>query len=202
MNAMMSLEPAVERPISTSGKGRREMLVDEVRKIIKERSPKEYACHLQFVHELAVTLQREYGGNDLVIQTAALIHDYARQEGKDNSRHPEEGAIEVVPVLERLGYTPNDIAMVSRCVLMHDKTKGFESLEEEIVANADQLSKLTHHAAFVLMSKKDTWREKTEWALKYLDKGYNNLTLGGLKERYRDAYLTQREIYLQALRQA
>lgn len=65
MNAIMSFEPISERQLPTNGKGRREMLIDEVRKIIKERSPKEYACHLQFVHELAVMLQREFGGNEL-----------------------------------------------------------------------------------------------------------------------------------------
>lgn len=157
--------------------------------------PKEYYCHLQFVHKVSLQLQKQKGGDRQVIEISSIAHDYGRVEGADNKMHPEKGAEKIEKFLRAKNYDDQKTKHVARCTLMHNKREGFETIEEEIVANADQLSKLLYHEAFMLLVKKDTYRERAEWGLKYLDKGYNNTTFKELKDEYYDLYMSKRSIF-------
>lgn len=84
--------------------------------------------------------------------------------------------------------------------LMHNKIDGFQSLEEEIISNADGLSKLLYHDMFMLMCKKDNYLDKTKWGLKYIEKGYSKLTLPGLKEEYKGLYESLKRRYENVLK--
>ena len=60
--------------------------------------------------------------------------------------------------------------MICNCTQKHNGHYGFETIEEEIVANADSASKILFHEAFMLMCKKESFQEKAAWGIKYLEK--------------------------------
>jgi HD superfamily phosphodiesterase len=173
--------------------------IEKIREYIIGYMPKEYYCHIQFVHKVACELQEEKGGNREVVEIASIAHDCGRVDGADNSQHPEIGAEKIKPVLAELGMNESMILHISRCILMHNKTEGFESIEEEIVANADQISKIIYHEAFMLLVKKETFDERARWAVKYLDKGFQNATFEDLKKRYHDMYMKKRAVFTRVL---
>lgn len=179
--------------------------MDNVFEILRERVqrefPKEYACHIFFVHEVAMVLQKKYGGDSDIIELASIAHDIGRVEGGDNSLHPEIGSGKIVSWLEGFGYSDEKVAHIARCILMHNKTEGFESIEERVVCSADNLSKLLYLDMFLLMCKKDSYLEKAEWGLKYIEKGYVKLALPGLKEEYASLYESLKKRYERVLNQ-
>jgi len=163
--------------------------------------PKEYFCHLQFVHQVACELQKEKGGDLEVIKIASIAHDYGREEDADNSQHPEIGSLKIKAFLLQHNYSSEKSEHIARCTLMHNKESGFGSIEEEVVANADQLSKLIYHEAFMLLVKKDTYMDRAVWGLKYLDKGFNKATFADVKERYRALYEAKKQTFEQVLKE-
>lgn len=174
-------------------------ILERLKERVKEQFPKEYACHILFVHEVAVDLQKKYGGDDEVIEIAAVTHDIGRVEDGDNSLHPEIGSEKIAPWLMELGYDGSKGSQISRCILMHNKTEGFQSVEERIVCSADNLSKLLYLDMFMLMCKKDAYKEKAAWGLKYIEKGYAKLVLPGLQEEYAPLYERLRARYERVL---
>lgn len=174
---------------------------DLVKEEIIQYMPKEYYCHLQFVHKVACELQEEKGGDREVIEISAIGHDYGRVADGDNSNHAEVGSEKLRTFLLEQGYPSDKADHVARCTLMHNKESGFESIEEEIIANADQLSKVIYHEAFMLMVKKDTYHERANWGLTYLDKGFHKATLADTKERYRPHYEEKKRIFEQVLKE-
>lgn len=163
--------------------------------------PKEYCCHLTYTLTVARELQAQYGGDLEIIELAAIAHDFGRVPEGDNSMHAELGAPKVEAFLIREGYPAERAVRVARCVFMHNKNEGFETIEEEVVMNADRISKVIHHEAFILLSKKQTVPDRARWALKYLDKGMM-VTLPGLKEKYEALYQQKRAVYDAVLEKA
>lgn len=164
-------------------------ILKEISGRVKEQFAKEYACHLVFVHKVAVELQQRYGGDLEVIEIAAMAHDIGRVEDGDNSMHPEIGATKIIPWLQEFAYENEEAkSLIARCILMHNKVDGFQGIEEEIISNADGLSKLLYHDMFMLMCRKDNYLDKAKWGLKYIEKGYSKLTLPGLREEYKGLY--------------
>lgn len=170
-------------------------IIEKIKSQVKEQFPKEYACHLLFVLDIALDLQRKKGGDKDVIEIASIAHDIGRSQNDDNSQHAELGSQKIIAWLKEFKYDEERILKISRCALMHNKTGGFASIEEEIVCNADHLSKLLHLDMFMLMCKKDNYIDKAKWALKYIEKGYNNLTFQDLKQEYLSLYLDLKNRY-------
>jgi HD superfamily phosphodiesterase len=166
-----------------------------IKKEIIVMMPKEYFCHLQFVHRMAVEFQRLKGGDLEIIELAAIAHDCGRVDEGDNSMHAEIGAEKIASRLAALNYDRDKLRRVARCVLMHNKESGFESIEEEIIMNADHISKVLYHEAFMLMVKKESFQDRAKWAIKYLDKGYNKATFQDIKAEYANIYQSKRKIY-------
>lgn len=163
-------------------------IIEKITVRVKKEFPKEYICHLIFVRDVALDLSREKGGDREIIEIAAIAHDIGRVQDGDNSLHAEIGSERIIQWLKEFEYDNGKIHKVSRCVLMHNKTDGFESIEEEIVSNADHLSKLLYLDMFMLMCKKDNYIEKAKWGLKYIEKGYNKLTFSDIKIKYNLLY--------------
>ena len=178
-----------------------ENIFEKLRNRVREQFPKEYACHVFFVHKVALDLQKKYGGDLEIIELAAITHDIGRVEDGDNSLHSEIGSEKIIPWLKEFGYSEEKTPLIARCVLMHNKTAGFQSLEEKVVCSADNLSKLLYLDMFLLMCKKDTYLGKAEWGLKYIEKGYAKLALPGLKEEHKALYESLKERYQHVLSQ-
>lgn len=169
---------------------------------VRTQFTKEYTCHIFFVYEVALDLQKKYGGDLEIIELASIAHDIGRVPDGDNSLHPEIGAEKIVPWLKELGYDNEEkIPRIARCVLMHNKTEGFQSLEERLVCSADNLSKLLYLDMFLLMCKKDSYLEKAQWGLKYIEKAYSKLVLPGLQEEYALLYESMKKRYERVLNQ-
>ena len=175
---------------------------ETLRERVRTQFPKEYVCHIYFVHAAAVVLQKQYGGDLEIIELASMAHDIGRTADGDNSLHPEIGAEKIISWLSELRYDSQEkIPLIARCILMHNKIKGFQSLEERIVCSADNLSKLLYLDMFMLMCKKDSYLEKAKWGLKYIEKGYARLVLPGLKEEYKSLYESLKTRYERVLNQ-
>jgi len=163
-------------------------IFEKLKHRVHEQFPKEYVCHIVYVHEIAVELQKKYGGDLEIIELASIAHDIGRVAEGDNSLHPEIGSEKIIPWLQEFGYDSNRIPQISRCILMHNKTEGFTTIEEKIICTADNLSKLLYLDMFMLMCKKDTYIEKAKWALKYIEKGYSQIVFPELQEKYASLY--------------
>jgi len=166
-----------------------------VKKEIIAYMPKEYYCHLQFAHLVACDLQKQKGGDLEIIEIAAIAHDYGRVPEGDNANHAEIGSEKIKAFLLAQNYAIGKVEQVATCTLMHNKKIGFSSLEEEIVANADQLSKLLYHEAFMLLVKKETYQDRALWALKYLDKGFQSISFTEIREQYRPLYESKKAVF-------
>jgi AMMECR1 domain-containing protein len=51
----------------------------------------------------------------------------------------------------------------------------------------------------MLLVKKETFDERARWAVKYLDKGFQNATFEDLKKRYHDMYMKKRAVFTRVL---
>ena len=174
-------------------------LFEQVKSEIIGYMPKEYYCHLQFVHLMARELMRTRPCDREVVEVASILHDYGRVPDGDNSSHAEIGSKKAESFLLNLGYDNAITQHISRCILMHNKTEGFATLEEEIIMNADQISKIVYHEAFMLLVKKETFEERARWGIKYLDKGYAHTTFEDVKKKYKHIYLQKREVLQRVL---
>ncbi|MFZ2555461.1 MAG: HD domain-containing protein [Minisyncoccia bacterium] len=170
-------------------------IAGRIETLVRLAFEKEFDCHLQFVRDIALELQKEYGGETEVIHIAAIAHDFGRIESGDNTDHPERGAQKIIPHLEKLGVSADRVEKIARCIRMHESLSGFTSIEEEIVANADRLSKITAHGAFMLMVKKETYLDRAKWGLKYIEKNYDMLTLPGLRQKYQEPFKSIQDVY-------
>jgi len=165
-----------------------ENILKKIEKQVKEEFGKEYACHLKIVQKIAIDLQKKFGGDLDIIKLVAVAHDIGRVQDGDNELHAERGSLRIKEWLKDEDIAVDTINKISRCVLMHNKTKGFKSLEGEIIRNADLLSKVVGHQEFMLMCKKDNYIDKAKWGLKHIEKGYTNLTIPTLKNEYKTVY--------------
>lgn len=172
-----------------------ETIIQKVTQTVIDYMPKEYFCHIQFVTKVALEMQKIKGGDIEIITVASIAHDYGRLPEGDNTLHPEIGAEKTTALLHSLGYPPEQTQRVARCIMMHNKKEGFQSIEEEIVMNADQLSKVIYHEAFMLLVKKETFEERALWALKYLNKGYENTTFLDFKDTYTPLYQQKKSLF-------
>ena len=175
------------------------LVIENIKEFVRSNFEKEYYCHVQFVVSASRDLQRQYGGELDVVLVAALMHDIGRINGGDNKDHPARGAIRAIPILQQFGFTSSAIEMIADCIRMHNRQSGFRRIEEEVVANADALSKLFAHDAFLLLTNADGYFNRAKWGLKYLEKGYWSLSLPGLQDEHRELYQSLREKYLRVI---
>lgn len=166
-----------------------------IESIVCRKFEKEFDCHLQFVRDIALDLQKVHGGDPEVIHIAAIAHDFGRVEDGDNTNHAELGAQKIIPHLESLGMDADKIEKIAQCIRIHESISSFSAIEGEIVANADRLSKITAHSAFMLMVKKEGHLDRAKWGLKYLEKNYDKLTLPGLREKYDELFKSLQSTY-------
>lgn len=168
-------------------------IFEEIRKIVYQKFEKEYHCHLQYVLKVALELQKLHGGDLTVIKIAALAHDFGRTENGNNDNHPQLGAELIEPILKNLGLSAEKITKIQTCIA-YDPAQKPPTIEAEIVYNADQSSKILYLPAFMLMVKKETFRDRANWALKYLNR-LDRLTFPELKEQCLPEYRRQKQIY-------
>jgi uncharacterized protein len=104
--------------------------------------------HVERVRRMALHLSRAEGGDKLVIEAAALLHD--TQKGEEMRRrgrdfcHAAEGAKVARKILEAFDLERNDIERIVSAVRMHRKKDELtpETIEAKILYDADKIDSL------------------------------------------------------------
>lgn len=129
--------------------------------------------HVLAVHTLALKLARLLDADLDVVEAAAWLHDVRKDAGE---AHPEKGAVFARRFLPQTDFPEHKIERVARVIEDHQglwREEPLQSLESQILWDADKLSKLGLTAAF-------------HWTGMILAKN-NNLTFADLIEHARDA---------------
>lgn len=124
-------------------------IIEEIKRFVEEESRKPtskygyepFEYHFIPVVNYAGKLADEMGGDKEVVLIAAWLHDigtiiYGRED------HHITGAEIAEKKLKELNYPIEKIELIKKCILNHRGSKHFnqESIEEQIVAEADVLS--------------------------------------------------------------
>ena len=127
--------------------GSHEELIEQVSSIVRSRMATQGAGHgydhIQRVWRTACHLQGICGGNQLVIELAALLHDIGDAKFNHGKECSKEFSVEI---LEGLGVEPSIISHVAQIVdnISFRKRASAEplSLEGQVVQDADRLDAL------------------------------------------------------------
>jgi len=157
-------------------------IFDDLQLRVFNEFQKEYLCHLRYVHEIAVELQREHGGDLFIIEIASILHDIGGVSSLTSSKHAEFGSMIVPDWLNEYNLPFDTVLAISDCIKMHDKVYGHKTIEEEIVATADNLSRLKYHDMFMLMCDEEGFFERAKWGLRHIEDGYRRLALPAVME--------------------
>lgn len=157
----------------------RQFVEDECKKPTSNYGMEAYDNHFISVVEYAGDLADKLGGDKEVIILAAWLHDIGSiMDGRKN--HHETGAEIAENKLMELGYPTDKIALVKKCVHNHRGSRQDvrESIEEQIVAEADALSNFDavagiFHAAYTTEGLGES--EGKEAIVRKLQNKYNQL---------------------------
>lgn len=121
-----------------------EKLKEEVLEILESGSGSHDWEHTERVLNMCMHIASVEGGNIDIIRAAALLHDIGRHV-QDKSKGTVSHALISVsmarPILERYGFSPEDIAKTLHCIETHRFRTGDEpkTLEAKILFDADKL---------------------------------------------------------------
>ena len=104
--------------------------------------------HVLAVHTLAMKLARMTGADLEIVEAAVWLHDIRKDAGKD---HPQEGAAFARQFLPQTDFPPEKIVSVARVIEDHMglwRDEPLQSLESQVLWDADKLAKLGLTAAF------------------------------------------------------
>lgn len=156
---------------------------------------KEWLCHVQFVEKIALDLVDIYGGDKHIVSIAAILHDIGRDREVNQEDHRETGVRIARDFLSNYNINQKDIDIILQCVKNHGAEEVPTTVEEKIIITADSASKILYHQAFMLMVKKQTYIERAEWGMKYLNKGYSKIQFDNYKDKLTESFLLQTSIY-------
>lgn len=119
--------------------------INEIKKFYKDEGGHGFD-HPNRVLRLAKFICKKEGGDAKIIETAALLHDIARNK-EDNDKslcHAEEGANMAKAYLNKINFPKSKIQNVIHCIETHRFSKGKKPKTEEaqIIQDADRLDAL------------------------------------------------------------
>ena len=169
----------------------------EIISLLLAKTPKEYWCHIQFVHKIGRQLAKQYKANPLVVELGCLLHDIGRDHEVDGEPHSEASVRIASKILSKYHLDEKIIALTLACIKNHNSISTGKTIEEKIVNSADGASKVLYHEAFMLLCKKLTYEDKLAWGRKYLEKGYQQVKIGAVKKRLKPKYDFVKSVYSQ-----
>ncbi len=101
--------------------------------------------HILAHRDYGLRLARELGADAAAVEAAALLHDIAAvRDFRCLSEHAQRGAQEAARILQDMGFSPDAIDRICRCIAVHSTpvAVGAESLEAVCVSNADAMAQL------------------------------------------------------------
>jgi len=161
---------------------------DAALQLLLKHHEKEYRCHVRFVVEMAIALAKEHGASEKIVHIAALLHDIGRGQEQNGEHHRDASVTIATEFLATLELDDAERGTIIGCIGNHDAAVPPRCIEESIIISSDSGSKVLWHEAFMLMCKKETFRERAEWGRSYVVKGFNRTTLPDVKELIRPEY--------------
>ena len=119
----------------------------EVKRIFISESSGHDIFHLERVLKLAMHLQKEEGGNEMVIAVASFLHDIHRIIQNETGKHcsPKDSLPKVLEILGKTDLSEDKIIKICHCIEFHEEygfSKGGKTvndIETLIVQDADNL---------------------------------------------------------------
>lgn len=175
-------------------------LREKIMKILLRDNKKEFVCHIQFVMEIGMRLAKDNNADLDIVEVACLLHDIGRGKELADEQHPQTSKRIAEELLIDSSYFEDQKEKIFACILSHGAKEIPATLEEQIVRTADGGSKVEYHEAFMLLCKKETYEERLAWGVKYLEKGYCNLSLDAYKKEVEQKYISINETYKKMLK--
>lgn len=136
--------------------------------------------HIMGVKTFAEKLADLYKANKFVVLLAAYLHDINYIQTHNHDVHEIEGSIYVKEYLSQFNIDPEDVELVSLCVLHHrgSKRSKRESIEEKIIASADAMDHINRCLQmFYRRISKETYEESIEFMRGKLQRGWKKIEL-------------------------
>ena len=157
---------------------------------------KERLCHVLYVLQIALQLQERFGWDREVIWVAAILHDVGRGRELEWEYHEVAGERVAREFLKWVDWLSDEQKeLIVRCVRNHGAEFTQTTIEEKIITSADSASKLLYHDMFMLMCKKQSYIEKAQWGLKYIEKGYWRIQIPEYKQELHETYMHLKHRY-------
>jgi len=164
--------------------------IETIEKMVKEAcySPSNvfgtgiWEHHIKWVVRFGRMLSAEVGADVLVVELAALLHDYASIKSFAlYTNHHVHGAQEAERILAPLGFDSKTIQGVHHCILTHRGSMTLErkTLEAKCVADADAMAHFVGVPSllnYALEGKGLTIEESTAWVCAKLGRSWNKLS--------------------------
>lgn len=170
-------------------------LRNKIMNILMEEKKKEYVCHIQYVVHIGLRLATESKVDLDIIETACLLHDIGRDKELEGEEHNQTGRRIAEEILVNSNFNKKQKEKIYECILLHGSDYVPESIEAQIVRSADAGSKVEYHEAFMLMCKKSTFEDRLAWGMKYLNKGFKNISIEFYKKELEKKYYSINKIY-------
>ena len=164
--------------------------VDEIAAIVRTACMREtnifgygiWTHHITQVVYYAKLLARLCGGDEEVVELAALLHDYAAV--KDEALYAEHhihGPAEAEKLLRALGYPADTIEAVKYCIATHRASvpSQRQSIEAQCLADADALAHIEQVPSLMRMvyvQRGLDIDEGTRWVRAKLERSWNKLS--------------------------
>jgi uncharacterized protein len=110
-------------------------IIEEIKNL--RDSPSHDIHHSLKVACYSSKLLEEYGGNREIIIPAALLHDLGRHKKLSDYEHIKESVNQAEEILNRCGYSREEIEDIKRLIELHDSPEDHDS---KILYDADKLS--------------------------------------------------------------
>jgi len=146
--------------------------------------------HVKNVYSNIKTLLKYEKGDEMVLLTAALLHDIKR----DHINHGTEGAIYAKEILNSIdGLSEEFIDNVYEIIFSHDKVGFQDTQDKKIFYDADKMDAFNDlgliRSFMMYASDNLTMEESCTRFLAYIDSTYSSLFTNISKELVHDAYL-------------
>ena len=176
------------------------MIAEKAKEMLREELKKhgieeQMEWHFKLVHDYAMKLMENYGGDKEIIELAVWLHDITRIRGGNEEEwkdHNITGAEEAGRILKELGYPEERIKEVQHCIREHNTGRKPESIEAKIISVADALSHFDMVPYFMWLrgSRKISLDNSLEWVSRKLRKNWEGRfgTLPGSSDLVKDKY--------------
>jgi len=169
--------------------------MQRLKEILLKKHSKQYYCHIQFVVEIALRLCKKLNADREIVEIAAMLHDIGRDNEINGETHYEAGKRIANKILSNTNINNIKKEKILQCIVNHDGKEEPSFLEESIIITADAGSKVEFHEAFILMCKKESYKEKLNWGQKYLEQGFSRIKIDSYLNEITKKYQELKSIY-------